>query len=63
MNTQTNLEPVMCKVRKTILFDPPQSEKLDEVSTTTGVPVCELVRRSVTMYLDQQTGKQERVSA
>jgi predicted DNA-binding protein len=44
----------MLKTRLNIYLNPQQKDKLDKLSTKTGAPMSELVRRAIEMYLKKE---------
>jgi len=59
MSTSETHEQTAKKVRLTVLIEPEQRQRLEELYTATGAPFCEIVRRSLDSYLNHR----ERVSA
>jgi predicted DNA-binding protein len=45
----------MQKTRLNIYLNPQQKDKLDKLSTKTGAPMSELVRRAIELYLKKET--------
>jgi predicted DNA-binding protein len=44
----------MAKIRMNVFLDPEQKNALEKLSTKTGAPVAELIRRAIDAYLTRK---------